>query len=448
MQTPSAPYTIRLLVPNMHCPSCVETITQLLTPIESISNLKVSILDRTITFVDSSAPSGGTGLRAVLDVLQREGGFHVETEDREPIQLPEESSLTGKAPWIRLMPGRLSRLTRSIKEQDQRQKAHLAHCEACRNNRSYAGPKAETTREVEVHAVEVHVKTTLSIAGMTCASCTQSISTALLAHDGIVSVDINLLASSAVVRHHSTLSPELVKAVIEDAGYEADIISSVRPGEKMRTIISIEGMTCASCSSTIDQAVRGVSGVDRVEIDLIGNRGVIVHANSITAKEICEVIAGVGYGPTLVSSKTLALRESEADERVVRISIRGMYCENCIVKLNAVLAALPVKSTPLTMQEHTTKITYTPRQPFTIRDLLREIAQTSPEFEAAVMKEPTLNDRSKMIQRREVRILSINWLVAFFFTIPTFVMWVATRNQANVEWHCRDGAPPFRQRIP
>jgi len=74
------------------------------------------------------------------------------------------------------------------------------------------------------------------------------------------------------------------------------------------------------------------------------------------------------------------------------------------------------------MQDRATEITYTPREPLTIRDLLQDLAGEGPEFEAEVLKETSLNDRSKDIQKRELRILSLNWVVAFIFAVPTFIM--------------------------
>jgi len=163
-------------------------------------------------------------------------------------------------------------------------------------------------------------------------------------------------------------------------------------------------------------------GVDQVVVDVIRSIGVVVHAKAVTAEDICNAVKAVGYGAAIITSESLSSREAGSLERTVNITVQGIYCHQCISKLNGHLALLPVKATPFTTQKHTTTITYTPREPLTVRDILHGLSNVSPAFEAVVVKETPLNDRSKDIQKREVRALSLHWVVAFIFTIPTFVI--------------------------
>jgi Cu+-exporting ATPase len=439
MSLPSHLPTTTLLLPNMHCPSCAETITQLLSPIRSISDINVSLLLRTVTFATNTRSSTSSGRaekitrREVVDVLMREGGFIVETEEGQPIKLQTRKldldvRAYGLGSWMR---GGLSGPTRkqilAMRKEAKRREIHAAHCNACREGRSLVASgtelEPEATGDIEVF------RTTLSVRGMTCASCTTSIHSALSSFDDILDVDVNLLASCAVVRHRSTFSAKQVKTAIEDIGFQCDVTSSVADlsdpeGDinKIRTTISIEGMTCASCSSTVSAALREVSGVDQVVVDVIGNKGVVVHAKGVTAEAICLAVEGVGYGAAIISSEPLSFRGTESFERTVKITVSGIYCHECVSKLNRYLALLPVKSTQFTTQSHTTTIKYTPREPLTIRDILKGLSNVSPEFQAVLVRETSLNDRSKDIQKREVRMLLTHWIMAFVFTIPTFVM--------------------------
>ncbi len=71
------------------------------------------------------------------------------------------------------------------------------------------------------------VLATLSISGMTCASCAQSITKAVQAEPSIPinSLDINVLNASATVTTHPAALPKVIEA-IDDAGFEAEVIKT------------------------------------------------------------------------------------------------------------------------------------------------------------------------------------------------------------------------------
>jgi len=429
MSLPTHTPTITLLIPNMHCPSCVETITNLLAPLRPISNLNVSLLLHTVTFTlnpdspGSSARKPDHVVDKAANMLRREGGFIVESPGADTSSMMPTVKRRGLLEWAGEHLRSAKKKERTEKEREERRRElHLAHCEACREGRPHDGQDEELDND------EV-IQTTLSIAGMTCASCTQSIGTTLRSDPAVLSVDINLLSSSGIVRHLASLSSDAVKEAVEDAGFEAEVIES-RPAslekgkgraeEMLRTVISIEGMTCSSCSSAVYKALNGVVGIDTVSVDVLGNKATIKHSSALSPSAICEMIEDIGYGATTASSESVS--QSTTTQRRVRVIVHGIYCQHCITRLNAYLDSLDLAFTPFSTANHTTDITYTPRAPFTIRDILAGLSSVSPEFEAAVLKETSLGDRSRDIQKHEVRILLVHWIVAFILTIPTFIM--------------------------
>jgi copper chaperone CopZ len=62
------------------------------------------------------------------------------------------------------------------------------------------------------------------------------------------------------------------------------------------TNLRITGMTCNGCVKHVDQALRGISGVSAVEVDLAGARAKVVHdpEQSPTASLVAAV-AHAGY---------------------------------------------------------------------------------------------------------------------------------------------------------
>ena len=64
----------------------------------------------------------------------------------------------------------------------------------------------------------------------------------------------------------------------------------------MRKKFDVRGMGCAACSARVEQAVAGVPGVQKVEVNLLANSMVVSFDESATsADEICRAVADAGY---------------------------------------------------------------------------------------------------------------------------------------------------------
>ncbi|WVQ73134.1 hypothetical protein IAR50_002698 [Cryptococcus sp. DSM 104548] len=282
-------------------------------------------------------------------------------------------------------------------------------------------------------APQGEVKTVLSIEGMTCASCSSAITDGLSKHPYVTSVKINLLGSSGVILHDQSLSSDEIKELVEDLGYDAQVVSSdvIAKGEqdaRIKSIFAIEGMTCASCSGAIDSAFKGRDGIESCNIDLLNNRGVIIHANNITASELAEEIEDLGYGAEIsvsepVTSQNKGKGKEETLQRTVKIHVEGLFCHQCVSKINNHLKTLPLISySAIALHPSIITVTYKPHDPLTIRDILEGLTGLAPEFEASVFKAPSLSERSRDIQKKEVRLLVEHLAVAVAFAIPTFVI--------------------------
>ncbi len=100
---------------------------------------------------------------------------------------------------------------------------------------------------------------TLSIDGMTCASCVARVERALSARPGVSEVAVNLASETARL----TLAPpaalgDIVK-LLDTAGY---------PARVQEVVLQIASMTCASCVGRVDKALAAVPGVLSVAVNL------------------------------------------------------------------------------------------------------------------------------------------------------------------------------------
>ncbi|KAF4548448.1 E1-E2 ATPase-like protein 5 [Elsinoe fawcettii] len=158
------------------------------------------------------------------------------------------------------------------------------------------------------------VTTTVKVGGMTCGACTSAIEKAFQGVGGVRTFNVSLLSERAVVEHEvSKLSPEQVVEMIDDCGFDAELLESVAvastpvdssdaSGTKTTTV-AIEGMTCGACTSAVEGGFKDLPGLIRFNISLLAERAVITHDPTVlTAEKIAEIIDDRGFDATVLST--------------------------------------------------------------------------------------------------------------------------------------------------
>ncbi|KAI5865846.1 heavy metal translocatin [Durotheca rogersii] len=196
--------------------------------------------------------------------------------------------------------------------------------------------------------------TTLRVGGMTCGSCTSSVEAGFKGVDGVGSVSVSLVMERAVVMHDPQRVPaEQVQEIIEDRGFEAEVLSTDLPTplptprfdrshdddkpSTAVTTIAVEGMTCGACTSAVEGGFADVTGVKHFSISLLSERAVVEHdASLLSTDKIIEIIEDRGFGATLVSSELSKSGESRSSETesnsmvaTTTVAIEGMTCGAC-----------------------------------------------------------------------------------------------------------------------
>ena len=64
---------------------------------------------------------------------------------------------------------------------------------------------------------------------------------------------------------------------ISDAGFEGEIMASGAVGDQDLIMLRIEGMTCSSCSSAVERALRGLDGVRAANVNLLAGQAEIAY---------------------------------------------------------------------------------------------------------------------------------------------------------------------------
>nr|AWF79126.1 Cu-transporting P1B-1 ATPase [Amanita strobiliformis] len=200
-----------------------------------------------------------------------------------------------------------------------------------------------------------------------------------------------------------------------------------------RLTIAIGGMTCASCTRTITDAVAPIPGVRNVSINLIENSGVCILDNGNLAELVRDSIDDCGYEVEIVSVEPVSRNVSASattPSRTVALKVDGISSPQCLKKImNAVEAMGDQLTVEKALTSHTDPIlivSYVPKPPsFSIRSIVAAIQLSNdPPYHVTISHPPTLEDLSKTVQARERRDMFFRLVFTIIAAIPTFVLGV------------------------
>ncbi|XP_062910479.1 copper-transporting ATPase 2-like isoform X3 [Mobula hypostoma] len=232
----------------------------------------------------------------------------------------------------------------------------------------------------------------INIVGMTCQSCVQSIEGHISKQNGIVSIRVSLKHNTALVQYEPTIiTAQQICEAIDDMGFEAFLSNQDPPLLEKKVHlpieamvkIKVEGMTCHSCVSSIENKIRKLRGVNRVTVSLNNQEAVIIYQPQvIQPEELQNQINDAGFQATIksrtrslkrgvnssqdgkqnkpVKSKKAASR-SARNPMTVTFCIEGMHCKSCVCNIEGNVSELPgVQSITVSLEEKKAIAKYDP----------------------------------------------------------------------------------------
>ncbi|KAI0307118.1 heavy metal translocatin [Multifurca ochricompacta] len=421
-----------IFISNLHCGSCVHTIEealQVLTP--SSYSIHVSILSQCVIIRHPTSLLYFTMKEAIEDA-----GFEIAdatgADHKQPSE-PKDSSATSR-----------------------KAKKHLEQCRVCQHeiNSGLNSPEIPEVVAPSEHSLHLPVslettayqshapsRLTLSVGGMTCPSCATAIFQALSGISGVHDVVVSLLGNSAtVILDNKTIMGNVLET-IKAIGYEADVVS-LQPLDTgtirfdmdgpFYLSLSVGGMTCVSCSSTITRILCELEGVTDVSVNLIGNSASLTVESKKLITEVQDVVQSAGYEVSVVNVEPVKVMPNDPRAqpglRSIALRIEGMFCDHCPEKIAECLEKMDqIKcAEPPTLSDPILRLTYGPSPPtFTIRDIVSAIVlSSSPPFRVTVQKTPSLEDRARSVQAREKRSLLYRLGFSIIVAVPTFIIGV------------------------
>ena len=169
---------------------------------------------------------------------------------------------------------------------------------------------------------------TLSIEGMTCASCVGRVEKALKKIDGVESANVNLATEKAVVSSTQALNRKALIEAINRAGFDVAPLQSIT--------LSVEGMTCASCVGRVEKALKKVQGVQEASVNLATERASVLVNSAVNSRNLIQAISKAGFDAKVIASDQTASHTDHLEKKALE---QQQLKRDLII---AVVLALPV----------------------------------------------------------------------------------------------------------
>jgi heavy metal translocating P-type ATPase len=135
---------------------------------------------------------------------------------------------------------------------------------------------------------------TLSIEGMTCASCVGRVERALKAAPGVTGAEVNLATETARITTNGNAGAGDVARVLDRAGYPARLADLE---------LRVQDMTCASCVGRVERALAAVPGVVSASVNLASETAHLrYYQGQVTPADLIAVSVAAGYPAQIAAS--------------------------------------------------------------------------------------------------------------------------------------------------
>lgn len=178
-------------------------------------------------------------------------------------------------------------------------------------------------------------KITFNIHSMHCASCAVTIEKSLRKVPGVKSASVNFASDKALVEYEGELDASALSQAVKAVGYGASGFpeeqsrsdsAAARPtgndqflGKESDTALvsfKVVGMDSPHCAMVVEQAIKTVPGIVKVDVDYNNARAKIVYEIATSnIEQIKKVITDAGYKPILEQGKKEDLADKERRER-------------------------------------------------------------------------------------------------------------------------------------
>jgi len=252
---------------------------------------------------------------------------------------------------------------------------------------------------------------TLKVDGMTCSACSGAVENSLRNLGGVLRANVALLKGKAeVVYDPDLVTPAQIVEEVEDTGFDASVLEiNVPKGRSEVVRMRVHGMTCSACSSAVEAALRGVSGVSRASVSLTLAEAEVEY-DPAAAKEadLVDAVDDAGFEAKMMG---------QVDRNLAVIAIKGMTCSSCAASVEKALKKDPgVVSVSVSQVLGKAEVRFNPDRTGP-RNLVQAAERAG--FEAYMMQDgPSAEDQGEAEAAKWYSLL----LTSASFTLPVFII--------------------------
>lgn len=156
------------------------------------------------------------------------------------------------------------------------------------------------------------MKKTYDVKGMHCSACSAAVERILKKQEHVENASVNLVMEEVTIDSDANFEIEKANAALEKAGF-----SMVKKQESQTQTFAVKGMSCASCSASVERILNRFDEIEKANVNLILNQVTITYSEKhVDAWK--EALGKAGF-------------ELEEDYQLISqtLNIKGMTCSSC-----------------------------------------------------------------------------------------------------------------------
>ena len=177
--------------------------------------------------------------------------------------------------------------------------------------------------------------------------------------------------------------------------------------ESNRIDLPVTGMTCAACSTRVQNTLSKLNGVESAAVNLAAERATVFYKTSeVSVDKLMETIKDLGYGVSV--SKVI-------------LPIKGMTCASCVNKVQNTLSSLSgVISASVNFATEKATVEYLPSQ-IGMREFKKAVRDSGYDILELEQGEDIV-EKEKEERERDYRKLRNKLITGAVLTVPIFLI--------------------------
>ena len=181
------------------------------------------------------------------------------------------------------------------------------------------------------------------------------------------------------------------------------------PEATKQVMLPVTGMTCASCVSHVETAIKEVPGVSSVKVNLATEKASVdFDPNAVNLDAITKAVEETGYGIGFVEET---------------MTVTGMTCASCVANIETAVGDMPgVMKVVVNLATNSAKVKYIPTivTASEIRKTIREIGyEVAEETKAQASLDREREARQREVRRQQTNMLIV-WPIGLLIMLGTF----------------------------